>query len=511
MKISLKCLNTHTAEIYRKCLLLSDSTVNVSSVDFTNQSKLNLLKQEKKSIESFNKNSLLNISNFRDLERQEKDIQKKTSKKVYKKSYSRSTKSIYSRTKIINERNKLHTLNQQIIFSTLARIHLKKKINLLFPVQEFLFELSKHRNKSAGSKSREYLEILLCVKKLKMFYGFIPLKQLHKILVQAKAMPGYFSKNFFSLIEKRLDVVLYRSGFTKTIVAARQACRHSQIYVNSKVCRIPSTILESGDIISYKNQLDSLKTAEIKNNLFSNINTNVSGNEVSNNVSNKVSNKISSTLALNKQSLLLLLFCAKSIYNESFFVSNKRKFKSNEVTFDNKKEITSAIDYTKYLQIKNSRKKYKLITLNNNLDSLSFNIFDKEILNSLSSKQNLPVNKQNIVEIENKKTNKFNTFSLLFQNLTSFSKSIESYSSVLALKLQDHLLNIKGKRNEVSKNINKIERSQKDNVFINILQKINRPTHLEISSITNSIIFLYSPQRIYLPFYVDIDILRKSL
>lgn len=429
---------------------------------------------------------------------------------------------------------------QQVIFSTLTRIYLKKNINLLFPIQDFLFECNKHANKSTGSRSREYLEILLCIKKLKMFYGYIPLKQLHRILSQASIMPGYFSKNFFSLIEKRLDVVLYRSGFAKTIVAARQACRHSKIYVNSKICRLPSILLNPGDIISYTpkktpytldnrveliNENDKIQKTHLQN-LFC-------FDEI------KPTSFYSSGSKLNYSLALLLLFCGKCVSN-SIILDSKNK-QGLQIKQSTKKCIESNSNYNSTMSTMKILETRQDTTIDKNISYIdttgffSLNLskvnknkgFDyssfiqtiKSTGKSYIKEKKIGLEGLEINDVSFSKTKQNNYLFPSLENLVFLSNRIESYCSVLALRFQKKLsilktVNINSLYTKTTQN----RKKQIDSILywkgpkIGIaLEKINKPIHLEISKITNTIIFLYSPQRIYLPFHLDIDILRKSM
>ena len=124
----------------------------------------------------------------------------------------------------------------------------KNPINLLFSIDQFLFELAK--KKPQGRKSSEFQQQLKSRKKLTLFYGHLSKKQLKRLIAQSKSYQGYFSKNFFSILERRLDIVLYRSGLVKNIVSAKQLISHKKILVNNKVINSTSYQVNPGDIIS---------------------------------------------------------------------------------------------------------------------------------------------------------------------------------------------------------------------------------------------------------------------
>ena len=80
--------------------------------------------------------------------------------------------------------------------------------------------------------------------RMKFSYGNISEKQFHNIFVQASKMKGDVSENFVSLLELRLDCVIYRANFVPTIFAARQFVNHKHITVNGQIVNIPSLLFE---------------------------------------------------------------------------------------------------------------------------------------------------------------------------------------------------------------------------------------------------------------------------
>lgn len=88
--------------------------------------------------------------------------------------------------------------------------------------------------------------------RMKFSYGNISEKQFHNIFVQASKMKGDVSENFVSLLELRLDCVIYRANFVPTIFAARQFVNHKHITVNGQIVNIPSYRLKIGDIVEVR-------------------------------------------------------------------------------------------------------------------------------------------------------------------------------------------------------------------------------------------------------------------
>jgi small subunit ribosomal protein S4 len=55
-----------------------------------------------------------------------------------------------------------------------------------------------------------------------------------------------------SLLERRLDNIVYRLGFANSRAQARQVVRHGHILVNGHKTNIPSYLVKSGDVISWR-------------------------------------------------------------------------------------------------------------------------------------------------------------------------------------------------------------------------------------------------------------------
>lgn len=75
-------------------------------------------------------------------------------------------------------------------------------------------------------------------------------RQLRTYYRKAVRMPGRTGGNLLSLLETRLDNVVYRSGFGATIWAARQFVNHGHILVNGESVNLPSYAVRPGDVIT---------------------------------------------------------------------------------------------------------------------------------------------------------------------------------------------------------------------------------------------------------------------
>jgi small subunit ribosomal protein S4 len=85
--------------------------------------------------------------------------------------------------------------------------------------------------------------------KVKRIYGLLE-KQFSQYFEVAERMPGITGENLLVLLERRLDNVVYRLGFSSSLAQARQLVLHGHIEVAGKVVTIPSYLLEVGQVVS---------------------------------------------------------------------------------------------------------------------------------------------------------------------------------------------------------------------------------------------------------------------
>ena len=112
---------------------------------------------------------------------------------------------------------------------------------------------SKTSNKKPGGQRRakksEYAMQLTEKQKVKFVYGILE-KQFRMYYEKAERMNGNTGANLLSLIERRLDNVVYRLGFAATRREARQLVNHGHYTVNGKRVNIPSYLVGNGDVIA---------------------------------------------------------------------------------------------------------------------------------------------------------------------------------------------------------------------------------------------------------------------
>jgi small subunit ribosomal protein S4 len=93
---------------------------------------------------------------------------------------------------------------------------------------------------------------LMAKQKLKGFYGNISERQFRGIYKEARRQKGDTSEHLVGLLERRLDIVIYRLNLVPSVFAARQIINHKHILVNGKTVNIPSALVKEGDVIEVK-------------------------------------------------------------------------------------------------------------------------------------------------------------------------------------------------------------------------------------------------------------------
>jgi small subunit ribosomal protein S4 len=104
-----------------------------------------------------------------------------------------------------------------------------------------------------GRKRRpsDYGQQLREKQKVKRMYGVLE-KQFRGYYYRASRMKGVTGENLLQLLERRLDNVVLRCGFSSSHAEARQLARHGHFLVNGKKVNIPSYLVREGDLIEVK-------------------------------------------------------------------------------------------------------------------------------------------------------------------------------------------------------------------------------------------------------------------
>jgi len=100
-------------------------------------------------------------------------------------------------------------------------------------------------------KETEYLLQLREKQKARRIYGVLE-RQFHNYYVEANKTTGKTGEALLTLLERRLDNVVYRAGFAKSRDMARQLVRHGHFAVNGRKVTIPSFLVKENDIIDVR-------------------------------------------------------------------------------------------------------------------------------------------------------------------------------------------------------------------------------------------------------------------
>ena len=107
-------------------------------------------------------------------------------------------------------------------------------------------------------KTSEYGSQLDEKQKVKYTYGVLE-RQFRKIYADAKRIKGVTGEVLLSLLESRLDNVVFRLGIAPTRAAARQLVGHRHIVVDGEVVNIPSYRVKAGQVVGVREKSKSLE------------------------------------------------------------------------------------------------------------------------------------------------------------------------------------------------------------------------------------------------------------
>ena len=116
-------------------------------------------------------------------------------------------------------------------------------------VMGYTKESKRNPQKRRRRQDSEYGIQLREKQKAKFIYGVLE-KQFHMYYEKARRMNGVTGSNLMSLLESRLDNVVFRLGFARTRKEARQTVSHSHIFVNGRRVDIASYRVRPGDVVA---------------------------------------------------------------------------------------------------------------------------------------------------------------------------------------------------------------------------------------------------------------------
>jgi small subunit ribosomal protein S4 len=116
---------------------------------------------------------------------------------------------------------------------------------------------SKRKLTRSNRKTSEYGLQLREKQKAKFIYGVLekPFRNYYEKAANQKGMTG---ENLMTMLESRLDNVVFRMGLARTRRESRQVVGHKFITVNGKVVNIPSYLVKPGDVIALKESAQSM-------------------------------------------------------------------------------------------------------------------------------------------------------------------------------------------------------------------------------------------------------------
>ena len=117
--------------------------------------------------------------------------------------------------------------------------------------------VNKESNRNPGPQRRpkksEYALQLTEKQKVKFIYGVLE-KQFRAYYEKAARMKGNTGDELMTLLERRLDNVVFRLGLAATRREARQLVNHGHFTVNGKRVNIPSYLVKTGDVVAVRDK-----------------------------------------------------------------------------------------------------------------------------------------------------------------------------------------------------------------------------------------------------------------
>lgn len=107
---------------------------------------------------------------------------------------------------------------------------------------------SKRQPRNSRRKVSEYGKQLKEKQKAKFIYGVLE-KPFRNYYRQADVKKGQTGENLMTILESRLDNVVFRLGWARTRREARQIVDHKFVAVNGRKVNIPSYLVKAGDLV----------------------------------------------------------------------------------------------------------------------------------------------------------------------------------------------------------------------------------------------------------------------
>jgi small subunit ribosomal protein S4 len=107
--------------------------------------------------------------------------------------------------------------------------------------------------RTSGQRTSDFGVQLREKQKVKRMYGVLE-RQFRRYFAEADRRRGNTGSNLLSLLESRLDNVVFRMGFASTRAEARQLVSHKAITVNGQPVNIPSFLVKANDVVAVRDK-----------------------------------------------------------------------------------------------------------------------------------------------------------------------------------------------------------------------------------------------------------------
>lgn len=119
------------------------------------------------------------------------------------------------------------------------------------PLTKRAYPPGQHGPNARHARLSGYGQQLREKQKAKQTYGIME-KQFARYVTKAERLAGDSGENLVTLLESRLDNVVYRMGLRSSRLSARQLISHGHVTVNGKKVDIPSYSVKTGDVVGVK-------------------------------------------------------------------------------------------------------------------------------------------------------------------------------------------------------------------------------------------------------------------
>ena len=107
--------------------------------------------------------------------------------------------------------------------------------------------------RTSGQRTSDFGVQLREKQKVKRMYGVLE-RQFRRYFAEADRRRDNTGSNLLSLLESRLDNVVFRMGFASTRAEARQLVSHKAITVNGQPVNIPSFLVKANDVVAVRDK-----------------------------------------------------------------------------------------------------------------------------------------------------------------------------------------------------------------------------------------------------------------